>query len=184
MASPSPGRARRSTSVPSSRGPPCTSPLHDLRLHAWQYAAHRSRLDGLCRRVRHDDPAGLGLPPVVVDRLAEHLLGPTRPPRRSTVRRRSRPAAGQGGCERCGERAPGLHQHPDRRRRRVPDGHPLLLKGPVPALRIVFALVDDAGDAMQQRRDDAVGHSRDPAGIGGAPVDVVGMQVQRIGDRS
>ena len=49
---------------------------------------------------------------------------------------------------------------------------------PVPALGVELGLVDDAGDAVGQRRDDAVGGAGDPSGIGGAPENVVGMKVE------
>ena len=78
------------------------------------------------------------------------------------------------------ERRARLHQHADRRGRRVPDAHRLVLQQPVPALGVEVRLVDQALDAVQQRRDDAVGRARHPAGIGGAPEHVVGMQVERV----
>ena len=49
----------------------------------------------------------------------------------------------------------------------------------VPALGVELRLVDDAGDAVRQRGDDAVGRAGHPARVGGAPEDVVGVQVER-----
>ena len=53
------------------------------------------------------------------------------------------------------------------------------LQDAVPALGVEVAFVDDAGDAVGQRRDDAIGRAGYPARIGRAPEDVVGMQVER-----
>ena len=53
------------------------------------------------------------------------------------------------------------------------------LEDPVPALGVELGLVDDAGHAVRERGDDAVGRAGDPAGVGGAPEDVVGVQVER-----
>ena len=63
----------------------------------------------------------------------------------------------------------GLHHHPNGGRRGVPHGDPLVLQDAVPALGIEVRLVDDAGHAVGQRRDDAVGGPGHPAGIGRAP---------------
>ena len=57
--------------------------------------------------------------------------------------------------------------------------HALALENAVPAFSIEIRLVHDARDAMQQRRHDAVGGSRYPAGIGRAPIDVVGVEIER-----
>ena len=63
---------------------------------------------------------------------------------------------------RCGKRyalrefRPGLDQHADRGRRGVPDRDGLVVQDAVPALGVEFGLVDDRGDAVQQRGD----HSR------------------------
>ena len=48
----------------------------------------------------------------------------------------------------------------------------------VPALGVELGLVDDHGGAVGQRRDDAVGRAGDPAGIGGAPEDIVRMEIE------
>ena len=70
-----------------------------------------------------------------------------------------------------------------RRGRGVPDGDVLVGEDPVPAPGVEFGLVDDHGHAVRQRRDDAVGGAGDPAGVGRAPEDVVGVQVERVGGR-
>ena len=74
----------------------------------------------------------------------------------------------------------GLHQHADRGRRRVPDADPL-----APA-RIAYqrSASKSASSTMLvtplvKRRDDAVRGAGHPAGIGGAPEDVVGVEVER-----
>ena len=137
---------------------------------------------GGCRiagEVGDHDPAGLGLPPVVVDRQAERLQAPDdglgverladagdEPQRRQVVRageRRRRPASASGSrsapCTRRVTRCS--------------------LEDPVPALGVEVALVDDAGHAVGERGDDPVRRAGDPAGVGGAPEDVVGVQVER-----
>ena len=55
-----------------------------------------------------------------------------------------------------------------------------VLQDAVPGLGVELRLVDDAGHAVGQRRDDAVARAGDPAGIGGAPEDVVIVQVERV----
>ncbi len=72
-----------------------------------------------------------------------------------------------------------LHQHPDRGGCRVPDIDPLGAKDVVPACHIKFRLVHDHRHAVRQRRDDPVGRARDPARIGGAPIDITGPQIER-----
>ena len=72
-----------------------------------------------------------------------------------------------------------FHHHADRRRRRVPDGHALVAQDAVPALGVEVRFVDDARQAVRERRDDAVGRAGHPAGIGRAPEDVVRMKVER-----
>ena len=84
--------------------------------------------------------------------------------------------AGRGRAARLG---PGPHQHAQRGRRRVPDADPLVLEDAVPALGVEVGLVDDARHAVGERGDDPVGRAGHPAGIGGAPEDVVGVEVER-----
>ena len=74
----------------------------------------------------------------------------------------------------------GLDQHPDGRRSGVPDADGLVLQNPVPVFGIELGLIDDRGDTVQQRRDDAVCRPGHPAGIGCAPVDIAVVQVQGI----
>ena len=56
----------------------------------------------------------------------------------------------------------------------------LVLQDAVPGRRVELRLGDHAGHAVGQRRDDAVAGAGDPAGIGGAPEDVVVVQVERV----
>ena len=125
--------------------------------------------------------AGLGLPPVVVDRQAEAPLAPDdrlgverladAGDEAQAPRGRSRAASsGAGLASACGSRSA-------RCTRRVTRS---LCEDPVPALGVELGLVDDQRDAVRQRRDDAVGRAGDPAGVRGAPVDVVGVQVERV----
>ena len=79
-----------------------------------------------------------------------------------------------------GQLGPGPHQHADRGRRSVPDGDLLLLQDPVPAVGIELGLVHDHGDAIGERGDDAIGGAGHPAGVGGAPEDVIRVQVENI----
>ena len=72
-----------------------------------------------------------------------------------------------------------LHHHPDRRRRRVPDARRAPTRGSRTSVGVEVALVDDARDAVRERRDDAVGGAGDPAGVGRAPEDVVRVEVER-----
>ena len=44
---------------------------------------------------------------------------------------------------------------------------------------VELGLVHDDRDAVRERRDDPVRGARHPAGVGGAPEDVVGVQVER-----
>src|SRR5581483_10076540 len=70
------------------------------------------------------------------------------------------------------------HHHPNRGWGRVPYGYLLALHEPVPSFRVEFGFIDDAGDAVGERRDDPVRRAGDPSGIGRAPEDVVGMEVE------
>ena len=56
----------------------------------------------------------------------------------------------------------------------------MFLQDAVPAFRIELLAIDDRSDTMHQRGDDAVGRAGHPAGVGGAPVDVVGVQIERV----
>ena len=58
---------------------------------------------------------------------------------------------------------------------------PLVLQDPVPPLGVELGLVDHARHAVGERGDDAVGRAGHPAGVGGAPEHVVGVQVERRG---
>ena len=72
-----------------------------------------------------------------------------------------------------------LHHHAHRGRRVYQTVTLLAGQDAVPALGVELGLVDDERHAERQRRDDAVGRAGHPAGVGRAPEDVVGMQVER-----
>ncbi|OIQ79942.1 hypothetical protein GALL_383180 [mine drainage metagenome] len=149
----------------------------DTGLDTGEGASHRPGSDVRGDRVGDHDPAGLGLPPVVVDRQAEHLGTPhdgLGVQRFADARDESQRAE----VDRTGEIVAQPHEAADRRRRGVPDGHVLVLQDPVPPLGVELGLVDDARDAVRERRDDPVRRPRDPPRVGGAPVHVVRVQVE------
>ena len=144
-------------------------------------AAHRAGTDVGGGEVGDHDPAGLGLPPVVVHGQPERFLAPDD---RLWIERFT--DAGDEAQVRqvvvASEVGARLHQHSQRRRCRVPDGDVVVLEDPVPALGVELGFVDDAGDAVCERGDDPVRHSGDPTRIGGAPEHVVVVEIER--DRS
>ena len=74
-----------------------------------------------------------------------------------------------------------LHERADRRRRAVQDRHAVAGDDLPPAVlvrRAGRALVEHAGRAVGERPVDDVAVAGDPAGVGGAPVDVVVLQVE------
>src|ERR1019366_974647 len=71
------------------------------------------------------------------------------------------------------------HEHPKCGWRGVPDGDALIRQRGVPTVDLELTLIDDARHAMGQWGDDPVRGSRNPAGVSGAPEDVVGMEVER-----
>jgi hypothetical protein len=154
--------------------------LEDGGVDARQGTAHRARLDVHGGVVGDHDPAGLGLPPVVVHGQAESLLAPDD---RLGVQRLAdagdETERAQISLARELDTRP--DEHPDRGRGGVPDGHALLLEDAVPAAGVELALVDDERDAVRERRDDPVGGARNPAGVGRAPEDVLRMQIERHG---
>ena len=109
---------RRAASIVST--PPSSRRRTIARVDAGQRLAHRAGLDVHGRRVGDHDAAGLGLPPVVVDRQAEHFLAP---PHRLRVQRLAdaRDEAQVGSPVPARDVGAALDQHPDRRRRGVPD---------------------------------------------------------------
>ena len=140
-------------------------------------------LTSVAAQVGDHDPAGLGLPPVVVDRLVEGVLAPTATASGFSgsptlaMKRSAERSCSRGACSAC------AHEHPHGGRRRVPDADPLALERLVPALGVELRLVDDHRHAVCQRRDDPVGDARHPAGVGRAPEDVLSVQVERHGTR-
>ena len=77
-----------------------------------------------------------------------------------------------------GELGAGLHEHADGCGRGVPDGDLVILENLVPLAGAEPALVDDLGDAVGPGGRHAVRGAGDPSGVGGAPVDVVGVEVE------
>ena len=132
----------------------------------------------IAAKVRDHDAAGFGLPPVVVERLAEGVHAPHD---RLRIERladaREEPQGGTGDA--AWPPPPELHQHADRRRRRVPDGDVFRLQNGIPALGVEVRFVDDAREPVRERRDDAVRRAGDPARIGRAPEHIVRMEVER-----
>ena len=132
---------------------------------------------------RHHDPAGLRLPPRVDDRaalLADDAvvphpgLGIDRLADRAEQAQRRQVVAARPLV------AP-LDEGADRRRRGVEDGDAEVVDDLPEAigLRVVRrALVHDGGRAVRERAVDDVAVARDPADVGGAPVDVVVLQVE------
>ena len=146
-------------------------------LDARQRSAHRAGADIHARVVRHHDPPGLGLPPVVVNGEPQRVLAP----RDDLGVERLAHAGDEAKAAQVvllGHRRSGLHQHAQRGRRRVPDSDRLALEHLVPPLCVEVALVDDRRHPVHERRDDAVRGSGDPTGVSRAPKDVVGVQVQ------
>ncbi len=153
--------------------------LDNRRFDARQRLAHRAgaNLHGVV--VGDHDAAGLGLPPVVVDRQAKRFLPPHH---RFGIERLA--DAGDKTQRRkivlANSFRSRFHHHAHRRRRGVPDGNFLLLNNAIPALGVEVRFVDDAGDAVRQRRDNPVGSPGDPTRIGGAPENIAGMKIEGV----
>ena len=72
------------------------------------------------------------------------------------------------------------HQPTDRSGGGVPDGDLLFFQDLVPAGSVELGLVHDQGDAMAEGGADSVRGAGDPAWVGGAPEDIVRVQVEGI----
>ncbi len=146
---------------------------------ARQRLAHGAGLDVHRRVVRHHDPAGLGLPPVVVERHAEslqppdHGFGVERFAHTGHEAQRRQVAS----LQRVGAQ---LHHHAGGRGRGVPDAHPFLLQHAVPGLRVELGLDHHIGHAADQWCDQAVVGAGHPARVGGAPEHILLVQVERV----
>ena len=153
--------------------------FHDAGFHAWQRPAHGAGFDVKSGGVGNHDAAGFGLPPVVMNRQAQHLLAP---PHGFGVERFAHAGHKAQGRSRValGQLRPGLHQHANGGGGGVPDADALFFQQRVPALGIKLFAVNQGRDALQQRGDDAVRRAGDPAGVGRAPVAVLRVQVQRV----
>ena len=114
----------------------------DRRVDARQRPAHRARANVGRREVRDHDPAGLGLPPVVVDRETERLDSPQHG---LGVERLAdaRDEAQRGEVVLAGGHVGRPHHHANGGGRGVPDVHALAFEGRVPAGRVELRLVDD-----------------------------------------
>ena len=73
-----------------------------------------------------------------------------------------------------------FHQHADGRGSGVEDGHAVARDELIPALGGEPRLEDGLGCTHRPGTDDAVGGSRDPAWIGGTPVDVIGTEIEDV----
>src|SRR5579872_2179725 len=128
---------------------------NESRLDTGKGPAHRARTNIHRGVVRNHDAASLGLPPVVMNRKANRLFSP--------YYRFGLEWFSDAGDEAqtakiifANHLGADLHHHAHRGRRRVPDGDLLILNQRVPSLGIELRLVDDAGDAVGERRDDPV----------------------------
>ena len=152
--------------------------VHDAHLHAGNGPAHRSGANFHLRVVGDQNRAGLRLPPVVVERHADGLLAPDNG---LGVERLADatgvPESGQVVAAR--QLLPRPHQHPYGRRGGVPHRHLVLLDHLVPCAGPEAALVDELGESVGPGREHPVGSAGHPAGVGGAPVHVVLVQVER-----
>ena len=123
--------------------------------------------------------AGLGLPPVVVDRQAERLVAP------DDGLGVERLADAGDEAQRATGRSRAASSAPARISMRSAVGAVYQTvtrcscEDAVPALGVELGLVDDARHAVGERGDDPVGRAGHPARVGGAPEDVVGVQVER-----
>ena len=71
-----------------------------------------------------------------------------------------------------------FHHHSDRGRCRIPDRHVLILQDAIPTLVIKIRFIDDAGEAVGEGGDDPVGCAGHPSGIGSAPKNIAGMEIE------
>ena len=147
------------------------------QVDAGQRPTHRAGPHLAADEVRHHDPAGLGLPPGVEDDPTEHSVAPAH-----HLRVERFPHRGDDGEGRqvvlAGLVVAGGHQHAQRGGRGVPDRDALGGECRVPTTGVELALVDHDGDAVQERGEDPVGRAGHPPRVGGAPVHVVGVQVE------
>ncbi len=158
--------------------------VDDHRRDARQRVRGRTGLRGRDARQRRDhDRARLGLPPRVDDRAAaaaDALVVPH--PRLGVDRLADRAQQAQARqVVLCDVLVAGLHERADGGRRRVVDADAVALDDlPVPRPRRVLgrALVHDAGGVVRERAVDDVRVAGHPAAVGGAPVDVVGADVE------
>ena len=155
---------------------------YDGGVDAGKRLAHRARLHIHRREVGDHDAAGFSLPPVVVEGLAECLLAPDDRLRIEWLAdARQKPQRRK--IEAAHRLRPKSHHHADRGRCSVPDGDTFALQDAIPRRGVELRLGDDAGHAVGQRCDDAIAGTGDPTRIGGAPEDVVIMQIESIQTR-
>ena len=152
--------------------------IHNRGLDARQWLAHGSRLHIHGGIVGDHDAAGLGLPPVIVKRLAKDTIAPDN---RFRVQRfadaSEKPERGE--IPRARQIVARHHQQPDRGRGGIPDIHAFGFQQTIPGFGIELAGINQYRHAIGQRCDDTIGHASHPTGISRAPVDVAGLQVER-----
>ncbi len=127
--------------------------------------------------IRDHDAARLGLPPRVDHRDAERLLTPVH----GVGVERFADAGDQTEVREVdlgGEIVAGSLQHANRRRCGVEDVDLVAVQNLVPAASIELCFVDDAGDAVRERGDDAVRRPCHPPRVGRAPEPVAVVQVE------
>ena len=148
--------------------------------HAWR--AELDREHSQADRIGDDRPAGLGLPPVIDHRHAQNLLGPRDRVRVGALARQEQSAQRRDVVvfDELGLRV--LLAHGAQAGRRGEERGDLIVLDHPPISAGVrrpdrFALVKDAGAALQQRPIDDVGMADDPADVGAGPKGLAGLDI-------
>ena len=160
--------------------------IEQRRLDAEEWPRGRARFQiGDARQWRNQDAARLGLPPGVDDRaatVADHVVIPL--PGFGVDRLTNRTQQAQRFARRLLDRVVAFaHERANRRRRRVADVDLVLVADfPEPRRRRIVghAFEHDRDRAVGERPVDNVTVSRDPADVGGAPVDVARVIVEDV----
>ena len=152
--------------------------VHDAEFHARNGASHRAGLHILAGVVGAQNSARFRLPPVVVERHAEHRVAPHH---RLRVKRlaHARDEAQRGHIVALGNIVPRLHQHSDGGGRGVPHRYLVILYQLIPLACAEAALIYELRNAVGPRREHPIGCAGDPARIRRAEIDVVRLQVKR-----
>ncbi len=168
-----------------SRGDRVAPPIDDVSDDARDRPPHKSWAHGLAdHRGQHVHP-GLSLPPGIHDRapaLSDVVVEPFErfwveglADRPEDTERREIIAVWPLLAH--------SHEHPDSSRGSIEDGDAILLDEIPPGARgriIGSRLCDERGSAVQERAVDTVTVTGDPAGIGGAPVDVIISDIKDV----